>query len=186
MISFQKAGLLYLYALMWSAPNASSGQLIEVDLNKGLIYNTPIYCSTAVPDYFNCKPSACYWSGSRSECCMYRYTRSDGLTLDQCKCSNKVNCPVVSTTTTTTTTTTPITTTPHVETDPIYCTAATEANNPKLCSNDDSCFLSSTKNKCCFTARKIYSQLFFETEPTLKLDPQCHCSADVDCLVLKK
>ncbi|XP_059160940.1 uncharacterized protein LOC131944385 [Physella acuta] len=185
-----QVALVCVVMMLWSAPNASIGQLIEVDLNKGFIYSTPIYCSAAVPSYFNCKPSACYWSGSRSECCMYKDKTASGTTFDQCKCSSKVSCPVTTTTTaTTTSTTTTPTTTPkaYYANEPLYCTANVQADAYKLCERQDSCFYSTTRSKCCsrLSGKDVTIPLSDDPQDVLKfwgVEPQCFCSGEVQCL----
>ncbi|XP_059160932.1 uncharacterized protein LOC131944380 [Physella acuta] len=138
------AVLLCVAVLSWSGPNLSSGQTINIDLTKGFNYTTPIYCPSAVAGLSDCKPSACYWSGSRSECCMYRATYN-GILVDQCKCNYKVNCTVVLTTTTVSTTTTE----PFLDGSPQFCDAYTPTT-PKNCSSIDPCFKKSTRASCCY------------------------------------
>ncbi|XP_059160864.1 uncharacterized protein LOC131944325 [Physella acuta] len=187
MLSFTKVAVLCVYLMMWS-PQTSSGQLI----GTGTYYSTPIYCSTDVPSYNICRPSACYLSDFRSECCMYRSKLASGATIDQCKCSSRVVCSVVATTTTaiptttaSTSTITPTTTTSdYFTSEPQYCTGPIQTSAPKLCPTMDQCFMASTRSKCCSRIMRINQERqdglggFYGFSA---LDIECFCSGDVQC-----
>ncbi|XP_059160923.1 keratin-associated protein 4-4-like [Physella acuta] len=133
MMSITAVVLMGATLMMFSTITSSDGQTINVDLNKGFNYNTPLYCSAIVSGLSDCKPSACFWSGSRSECCMNKAT-------SVCKCSSKVNCPVE----------------PALKLEdgpPNYCEPK-EIRPPvlsKTCSNFNNCFTASGKVNCCYS-----------------------------------
>ncbi|XP_059160886.1 uncharacterized protein LOC131944348 [Physella acuta] len=162
MFSMSIVSLVSVAVLFWSVLKPTTGQLITLNYSQGTNYSQPLYCNDTFTFIYDCRPGACYWSGSRSECCMKRSTSSSGIIYDQCKCSDKVGCQA---------------TTDTGSTDPVYCTSDSLTTLTKRCAQYDQCFLASTRSKCCFRTPGGYVTAI----SAVGFDPQCWCQSTVTC-----
>lgn len=78
MMSLASVALLCVAVFWGSAPQGCVGQQITVNISTGTIYSTALSCPSTIYGMADCMPAACYWSGSRSQCCMYTNKTGNG------------------------------------------------------------------------------------------------------------